>query len=193
MTTQVLNKLTARDYLSMERVAETKSEFFNGEIFAMAGASRKHNQITSNLVRLVGNQIQDRSCSIYSADMKVKVENMDKYTYPDVVLSCEDELFEDENEDVLLSPIIIIEVLSDSTEAYDRGDKFLHYQNIESLKEYILFSQKTYLLEHYIKKSDNQWLYQEYHQLGDKIHLKSVDCFINLDDAYSKVFTKNKI
>ena len=169
-----------------------KSEFYNGEVFAMAGASRKHNQITANLVRLFGNQIQNKPCSVYSADMKVKIEHLNKYTYPDVVLSCNDEIFEDENEDVLLSPQVIIVVLSDSTEAYDRGDKFLHYQNIISLQEYILISQKNYLLEHYVKLAKNEWIYQEYHQLDDKVYCKAVDCFINLNDTYLKVFKKKK-
>jgi Uma2 family endonuclease len=192
MNMQAIKKLTASDYLTIERQAEVKSEYFNGELFAMAGASRKHNQITSNLVRCLGNQLQDKPCSVYSADMKVKIDYLDKYTYPDVVLSCDNEIFEDEYEDVLLTPLVIIEVLSDSTEAYDRGDKFLHYQNIESLKEYILISQKEYLLEHYIRKSKNQWIYQEYHSSENKIYCKSIDSYISLHDVYSKVFMSKK-
>jgi len=188
MTSQAIEKLTAKKYLSMERLADIKSEFYQGEIFAMAGASRKHNQITSNLIRILGNQTENNPCSVYSSDMKVKIEALDKYTYPDIVISCDKEVFEDESEDVLLTPLVIIEVLSESTEAYDRGDKFFHYQKIKSLSEYILVSQKNCLWEHYIKQAEGEWIYHEFHQLDNIVNFKTIDCFVSLSDVYSKVF-----
>ena len=130
-------KLTPGQYLAQERAAETKSEYFNGEIFAMAGASREHNQISSNIVASLSIQLQEKPCSIYSSDMKVRIDQANKYTYPDIVAACEPQRFEDGHTDVLLNPVVIIEILSDSTEAYDRGLKFFHYQRLESLREYL--------------------------------------------------------
>lgn len=120
-------KLTPDEYLAIERQAKLKSEYFDGEMYAMAGASREHNIIVANLIRLLGNQLVEKPCTVYPSDMRVKVTEMGKYTYPDVVVACEEELFEDDHNDILLNPILIIEVLSDNTEAYDRGKKFKHY------------------------------------------------------------------
>jgi Uma2 family endonuclease len=126
MHLQPLVRLTAEQYLSQERQSETKSEYFDGEIFAMAGASREHNQISANLIRVLGNELLEKPCSVYSSDIKVRIEKARKYTYPDLVVACQTECFEDEHRDVLLNPVVIVEILSDSTEAYDRGRKFLH-------------------------------------------------------------------
>ena len=124
--------VTSEQYLRKERQAETRSEYFNGEVFAMAGASREHNQISSDIVISLGTQLAEKTCNIYSSDMRVKIERHNKYTYPDIVISCDKEFFEDENRDVLLNPVVIIEILSDSAEAYDRGLKFFHYKFINS-------------------------------------------------------------
>jgi Uma2 family endonuclease len=179
--------LTAEEYLFQERLSETRHEFFNGEIFAMAGASRRHNQIVSNLTRILGNQLADRPCSVYSSDMKVKIQKLNKYAYPDVLIVCEQQQFEDENEDVLLNPAVIIEVLSDSTEAYDRGDKFLHYQGIPSLAEYLLVSQKTCQIEKFMRQADDTWVYSQSDQINAEIDLRRVDCSLKLQDVYAKV------
>lgn len=135
--------VSSEDYLTQEREAEFKSEYLNGEVYAMAGASRNHNQITSNLVVSLGSQLATEPCGVYVSDMKVRTHTLEtnKYSYPDVVVTCGEELFEDSQGDVLLNPQIIIEVLSNSTEAYDRGLKFFHYQLIPSLQEYLLVSQ----------------------------------------------------
>ena len=171
----------------LERESDTRHEFFNGAVFAMAGASRRHNQLNSNLVRILGNFLADKPYSVYASDMRVKIQKINKYSYPDIVVACLDEEFEDEYEDTLLNPILIIEVLSDSTEAYDRGDKFFHYQQIESFVEYILVSQKSPHVEKFTRQSDNTWLYSEFHALGDTVQLSSIQCRINLADIYEKV------
>ncbi len=118
--------MTAAEYLAAERLSDIRHEFFDGAIFAMAGASKAHNQISSNLVRVIGNALLDKSCNVYSSDMRVKSDRANKYSYPDVVATCKEVRFEGDAEDTLLNPLLIIEILSDSTEGYDRGDKFFH-------------------------------------------------------------------
>lgn len=179
-------QITPEEYLAYERKAEIRSEYMNGEIFAMAGASRNHNRILSNLVRVLGNQLIDKPCSAYSSEMKVKIGKANKYAYPDIVVACDKEEFEDGNEDILLNPIVIIEVLSDSTEAYDRGLKFFHYQFIDSLREYILISQKLYRIEIF-RRQNNSWLYLEIHSINDSLEIGSIECQLAMKDVYLKL------
>ncbi|MBT4836856.1 MAG: Uma2 family endonuclease [Methylococcales bacterium] len=181
------NKMKAEDYLIFERSSELRHEFVDGAIFSMAGASKKHNQISSNLVRMIGNDLLKKPCNIYSSDMRVKNKNVEKYSYPDVVVSCYDENFEDEEEDTLLNPIMIIEILSDSTEAYDRGDKFFYYRQIESFIEYILVSQKSCHVEKYNRQSDNTWLFSEFKVMDDIVELTSINSRLSLRETYDKV------
>lgn len=182
--------LNPEDYLTQERSAEFKSEYYNGSVYAMAGASRKHNQITSNLVVILGGQLASKPCGVYANDMKVRTLTADtnKYSYPDVVVTCGDEKFEGEKDEVLLNPQIIVEVLSDSTEAYDRGLKFFHYQQIPSLQDYLLISQKDIRIEHYQRRSDNQWIYSEYHTPDDVLTLSHIDCTLSVAEVYRRVF-----
>ena len=181
--------LSSENYLQQERLAEFKSEYYNGDIYAMAGASRNHNQITSNLIVSLGRQLEKLPCSVYSSDMKVRTNTADtsKDSYPDVVLSCDKELFEDDKGDVLLNPQIIIEVLSDSTEAYDRGLKFFHYQLIPSLQEYVLVSQHYCRVEHYQRRADKQWIYSEFHSMEDNISLATLTCSLMVSEIYRRV------
>lgn len=187
MLSQPNTKLTPAEYLANERVAEFKSEYLAGETFAMAGASRAHNRIATNLVRILDNQLIDGPCNVYASDMKVSVAQVDKYTYPDIVIACEKEAFEDEHTDVLLNPIVIMEILSESTEAYDRGKKFLHYQMIESLSEYLLISQDVRRVEKFVRQEDGTWIYSEAHELGDVITIDSAKCEMPMVEIYRKV------
>ena len=187
MTAQ--QNITTVEYLRTERESDTKSEYLNGDIFSMAGASRAHNQITSNLVVALAGKLSDRPCSVYVSDMKVrtKTRETNKYSYPDVVVTCGDESFEDENSDVLLNPLVIIEVLSESTEAYDRGLKFFHYQLIPSLRDYLLVTQDYCRVEHYQRRDDNQWVYSEYHDLEDEVQIATLDCIVSTAEIYRRV------
>jgi Uma2 family endonuclease len=185
-------KLTPQEYLAIERKAEIKSEYFAGEMFAMAGASRRHNMIAANVIRALGNQLLDRPCNVYPGDLRVKIPRTGKYTYPDAVVACEPEQFEDEYNDTLLNPAVIIEVLSDTTEAYDRGKKFEHYQRIESLREYILISQYQCRVEQYIRQNDNSWTYREFHERDDVVSIDPINCSLALDDIYAKVDTETE-
>ncbi len=179
--------LAPEEYLEIERKAEFKSEYFNGEMFAMAGAKRSHNRIVSNIIRVIDTQLLERDCNIYPSDMRVKIEKINKYTYPDMVVTCGKEIFEDDQVDTLLNPILIIEILSASTEAYDRGEKFQHYQFIPSLAEYILITQNKIRVEQYVRQSDRTWLYSEYQSLDDVIKLESIACELALKEVYAKV------
>ncbi|KOR30845.1 hypothetical protein TI05_13340 [Achromatium sp. WMS3] len=187
MLAQAITKVTAQEYLLTERASAIKHEFIDGEVFAMAGASKKHNQIASNLVRIIGNQILHKPCSIYSSDMRVKIEKANKYAYPDIVITCENEDFEDKEEDTLLNPIIIIEILSDSTESYDRGNKFFYYRQIDSFIEYILVSQKKFHIEKYTRQTNNSWLYSEFNIIDAQFELSLISCTISLQEVYDKV------
>lgn len=177
------------EYLAFEREAEYKSEYFAGQTFAMAGASRRHNLIVGNMVSELSFQLKGRTCEVYSNDMRVKISATGLYTYPDIAVVCEDIRFEDNHEDTLLNPTVIIEVLSQSTQGYDRGEKFAHYRSLESLCEYLLIAQKIYLVEHYIRQPDNKWLLSETRHLQDRIELPSVSCTLALADIYDKVKT----
>lgn len=181
--------ISTEEYLRAEREAGTKSEYLNGDVFAMAGASRAHNQITSNLVVSLAGKLSERPRSVYVSDMKVrtKTRETNKYSYPDVVVTCGDESFEDDKNDVLLNPLIIIEVLSESTEAYDRGLKFFHYQLIPSLRDYLLVTQDYCRVEHYQRRDDNQWVYSEYHSLDDEVKIATLDCSVSTAEIYRRV------
>ncbi|HEY0379425.1 MAG TPA: Uma2 family endonuclease [Pyrinomonadaceae bacterium] len=187
MSHQRKTSLTPEEYLAVERRSEIKHEYFAGEMFAMVGASKRHNLITANIIRLLGNQLLDRSCNVYPSDMRVKVSATGKYTYPDVVVACEEEEFDDEEKDTLLNPVVVFEVLSESTEAYDRGKKFEQYQNIESLTEYLLVAQEPFRIEHYVRQSNREWRYSEHHTAEDTVRLGVIRCELTLKDVYAKV------
>ena len=178
---------TPEEYLALERKAEYKSEYFNGEIFAMSGASERHNLIVGNVFAALHAQFRNRPCKAYASDMRVKVSATGLYTYPDVIALCEEAQFDDEQKDTLLNPTVIIEVLSPSTEAYDRGENFAHYRKLASLAEYVLVSQDKPHVEHYVRQPDNQWLLSEASRLQDVVHLPSISSTLVLAEIYEKV------
>lgn len=187
MASQPKTPYTPETYLEMDRGSEFKNEYFNGEIFAMTGASRKHSLITFNIALSLGPQLKGRQCEAYVSDMRVKVRSSGLYTYPDVIVICAEPEFEDEQKDTLLNPTLIVEVLSESTEAYDRGKKFEHYQTLKSLSDYILVAQETACVECYIRQGDGNWLYSAYEEIDDTIELASVRCALPLSEVYDKV------
>ena len=178
---------TPEEYLILERQAEYKSEYLNGEIFAMTGASRRHNLVAGNVFASLHNQLRKRPCEIYPSDMRVKVSPTGLYTYPDVVVVCAEPLFDDKQKDTLLNPTVLIEVLSKSTASYDRGEKFAHYRKLDSLTEYLVVAQDKYHVEHYTRQSGNQWLLSETDDIQKTIHLSSIECDLALADIYDKV------
>ena len=179
--------ITAADYLALERQAETKSEYLNGHIYAMGGASRSHNRITVNLTAVLHAQLKRKPCEPFSGDMRVKVNPTGLYTYPDVVVVCGEPRFEDAQVDTLLNPTVIIEVLSDSTEAYDRGGKFAHYRALESLNDYLLVAQDQPRIEHYQRQPDGRWLYSATDGLDAQVEISTIGCVLHLAEVYERV------
>jgi len=188
MQQPALNYITEEEYLSLERESEIRHEYYDGEIFAMSGASRKHNLITANVIRELGNQLRKTPCRVYPSDMRLKIQTTGLYTYPDVMIVCGEEFFSDEKEDILLNPTVIIEVLSDSTESYDRGTKFENYRTLDSLKEYILISQKRKKMERFFRNAQGYWQMTESDEENPQLHLDAAGCELRIEDVYENVF-----
>ncbi len=187
MSTLPKTKYTPEEYLELERAAEYKSEYFNGEIFAMSGASRRHVLIVTNLVREFSLQLKKRDCEVYAADMCVRVSPAGLYTYPDVIVVCGEAKFSDEQKDTLTNPNVLVEVLSEFTKDYDRGGEFEQYRTLESFKEYVLVAQDKPHVEHFMRQPDNRWLLTETNKLEDSIELSSIGCTLALTEIYDKV------
>ncbi|HUS13738.1 MAG TPA: Uma2 family endonuclease [Chloroflexia bacterium] len=186
MVSQPQPRYTPEEYLALERAAPTKSEYLDGTMFAMAGASRQHNTITANLVRHLGNQFAGGPCRVYVSDMRVKVAATGLYTYPDVAAVCGREEFADAQADTLLNPTVIFEVLSPSTEAYDRGLKFAHYWRLASLTDYVLVAQDRVRVEHFTRHGAG-WYVTEITSLDAALQLDSVGCALPLGAIYQNV------
>ena len=178
--------LTPEEYLAFERKATTKHEYLNGQIVAMSGASFAHNFLTMNTANQLYNQLIGGECQVATSDMRVKVTQIDSYFYPDVVVVCGESRAEDDTFDTLLNPTVVVEVLSPPTETYDRGEKFEHYQQIASLKEYVLISQDKIRVEHY-HRQETGWMQTEFRGLEDVLSLLSIGCELRLQDVYRRV------
>jgi Uma2 family endonuclease len=184
---QNVSRVNEAEYLRLERQAETRSEYFDGEIFAMAGGTRAHSLIATNLARELSSQLKTSDGAAYNADLRVKVEATGLVTYPDVSIVCGAQRFLDEQEDTLLNPTVVIEVLSDSTEAYDRGKKFEHIRQISSCREYLLVSQKEPRIEQFIRQSNGEWTLKEAGGLSAEMRLPSLDIVLRLQEVFAKV------
>lgn len=178
-------KLTEAEYLARERRAEFKSEFYRGETFAMAGASREHNTVKENLIVELGARLKGTPCRTYSSDQRVKVSATGLYTYPDIVVVCGRAEFEDQ--DNLLNPVAIIEVLSPATETSDRGAKFRQYQQLPSVQEYVLVSQDEPVVERFVRQPDGTWVLTTWTGLGAEVAFHTVAARIPLADVYRDV------
>ena len=177
---------TPEEYLKFEREAEEKHEFIDGEIVAMAGASREHNIIGTNISSELHFQLKGKTCEIYANDMRVRMRK-ERYGYPDVVVVCGEPRFDDDGFDVLLNPTIIVEILSKSTRFRDKTEKLIAYQKMDSLRECLLVEQTETRVEHYIKQTSKQWLLKIYDDLTETISLESVDCRISLAVIYAQI------
>jgi len=184
---QPVTRLTEAEYLRLERQAETKSEYFEGEMFAMAGGTRPHSLVATNLLRELSARLKDTDCVVYNSDLRVKVEPTGLFTYPDVSVACGRQRFLDAEEDTLLDPIVVIEVLSDSTEAYDRGKKFEHYRQIPTCREFLLVSQKEPRIEQFIRQANGEWTLREAAGLEAEIRLPSLGIVLPLAEVFAKV------
>jgi len=180
-------KLSEAEYLAIEDAAEFKSEFYDGEMFAMAGASLRHNRIKDNLILEIGICLKGGSCHTYSSDMRVKVERTGLYTYPDLIIVCGRPEIDPERKDTLLNPQVIFEVLSKSTESYDRGKKFLNCRRIPALQEYVLVSQDQKLIERFVRQPDGDWLLTTFDDPDGAFTLTFVPVRVPMADVYRGV------
>ena len=199
-TSAAQTRLTPEEYIAFERKAPLdpeiiRHEYVNGELIAMSGASRAHNLIAGNIFGELRTLLRDSSCETYMSDMRVSTSPRASYFYPDVVVVCEEPRFEDDVFDTLLNPIILVEVLSPSTEIYDRGEKFAHYRQLASLQEYVLVAQDKILVEHYRRQEKQEtasitrkdWIFTDFQELEAILPLPSIQCELSLQEIYERV------
>ena len=186
MSSQPHKPLSASEYLEIERKAEYKSEYCGGEMYAMAGATEAHNMLAGNMFGLIHEQFRRRDCRVYGSDMRVAVSPEGLYTYPDVSAVCGELRFLDGHRDTLLNPEVIVEVLSSSTEAYDRGRKFELYRSLESLQQYVLVASDRAHVDVYARTSDGGWVLRSLDGAADSVELDSIGCRIRMSELYEK-------
>lgn len=188
MELRVKNRLSVEEYLDLERQAETRSEFLDGEMFAMSGASLRHNALTMNLGLALQPRLRRQGCRAFSSDMRVRISATDLFAYPDVVVVCGAPELGDAAMDTLLNPKVIFEVLSPTTEGYDRGLKFEHYRLIPSLTDYVLVAQDRVHVDHFLRQADGRWLLEAADTQGASLDLSSLGLSLSLAEIYQDVF-----
>ena len=186
MTSEAASARVGEDeFLAMERASETKHELWDGEVFAMAGASLAHNLIVANVVGTLRETLRDRDCVVLPSDMKVRIPTRSGYAYPDATVVCGEIAFHDDHQDVVLNPLVLVEVLSESTERFDRGRKFAGYRTLPTLQEYLLVSQSQRLIERYHRLDEGRWELAD-HRAG-AIRLSALGVELSVDEVYLKV------
>ncbi len=187
MSAQPNVQVTAAEYLKFDHQSDQKYEYDDGQIYLMAGATPRHNLISASVNFTLYAQLRGKGCFIYSGDMRIKVEKTGLYTYPDMTIVCGQPQYEDTKPPTLLNPTVIIEILSPSTERDDRGKKFQHYRNLDSLQEYILISQSGYRIEKFTKQTDKVWLFREAVGRYETLILSSLNCQLALSEVYDQI------
>lgn len=178
---------TPQEYLAMEAVAEAKSEYLRGEIYAFAGASINHDRIAGNLYIHLNTALKEKKCEAFSSDLRVWIESRQLFTYPEVSVVCGQPEFYENRDDTITNPILIVEVLSESTRDYDRGQKFMLYRASPTLREYVLVDQYCYHVEHFSRNSARKWVLSEYDRPADLLTFPAINFGIALKDIYDKV------
>ena len=185
--TPAIKFISIEEYLFAEEISLEKNEYYKGEIFAMAGASISHNSIVGNSLIEIGGFLRDKSCRVFPSDLRIQIEANTLFTYPDLTIFCNEiEKFENRN-DTAVNPTVIIEVLSKSTQEYDRGTKFNLYRQLSSLNEYIMISSTEVLVERYVKQSDNEWLFTSYNTTEDFFMIESIGLSVAVKTLYRNV------
>lgn len=188
MSTQPKQYYTLEEYFALELANNEKYEFWNGEVFCMSGASLAHNQIAINIGTEARMQLRERGCQVFPSDLRVKVPSYPPYRYPDLTALCGKPKIEKIGGlDMLVNPTLIVEVLSPSTEAFDRGDKFTYYKSIASFNEYLLIAQHRPHVSQFIKQDNGVWTFMEFNALTDKVQCESVPCGLALSEIYRDV------
>ena len=187
MSAQTLHPMSESDYLTFERASTLKHEYYRGQIYAMTGAKEAHNVIAGNTIATLHGQVRYKPCRIYPSDMRVKVLETGLNTYPDITIICGQPHFTDQTRDTVTNPIVIIEILSPSTERYDRGLKFQNYRTVSTLMDYILIAQNQAHVEHYARQETGRWELQEARSKDTSLTITSVEFILRLEDIYDKV------
>lgn len=187
MSTLPKSFITPEQYLELERAAEFRHEYYDGEIVAMSGARESHVLISGNIFAVLRPQLRDRGCRAYVVDMRVRSGTGRAYTYPDVAVACGERQFLDGTRDTLLNPTVIFEVLSPSTERHDRTRKFRHYKSIESLQQYVLVATDSPAIEVFTRSAESEWGWKNGYGLEESIDLESIGCRLALADVYEDV------
>ena len=176
------------DYLAAEReCVDEKHEYVAGQVFAMTGATYNHNLITTNLAAELRQQLKSRPCAVLANDMRLRIQSADACTYPDIVVLCDPPSFHDKRKDVLTDATLVAEVLSPSTEGYERGGKFALYRELPSLRQYVLIAQERYAVDVFTRQADERWLLEAHKDPECLLPLESIDCAVRLDEIYGKV------
>lgn len=185
---------TIQEYLQMERASEEKHEYADGEIFSMVEGTRMHSLITTNTIAEVHTALKGKPCRVYDSNLRVRIPRSPRYMYPDVSIACNELEFDpdDERKETYTNPTLVIEVLSKSTEGYDRGDKFRQYRKIETLREYVMISQDTPAIETCFRDTDGRWVIDSFTEIDGVLHLKSLDVLIPLAEIYAGVTFEKK-
>jgi len=188
MSTQPKQQFTIEEYFALELASEEKYEFWNGEVFCMSGVSLIHSQIEGNAIKELRNQLDTRGCRVFPANLRIKVPIYLPYRYPDLTALCEQpEIEKLGGLDMLVNPALIVEILSPSTEGFDRGDKFTYYKSIPSFSEYLLIAQHRPHVSQFIKQDNGVWTFMEFNALTDKVQCESVPCALALSELYRDV------
>ena len=187
MASNPVTKVTEEQYLAIDRAAEFRSEFLDGEMIAMSGGSMRHADLQANLIGELFAALRGSDCRVYSSDFRVRVSKTRMYAYPDVSVVCGRPVLADERQDILLNPVVIFEILSPSTEKYDRGVKFQHYRTIDSLKGYILVAQDAVRVEHYTRCDDNTWTLRDHQTLQEELKIASIGVSLPLSRIYDRI------
>jgi Uma2 family endonuclease len=187
MSTHAVPYLTPEQYLEIEEANQFRSEYIDGGMFAMAGATRNHGRVVGNAFAILREQLRGRRCEAASTDLRVYCPEGRMFTYPDVVVTCGPDMFLDNRRDTITDATMIVEVLSPSTCNYDRGEKFRYYRSLASFCEYLILAQDEFRAEHHVRQPDGSWLFREYTSPATQIELKSIDCHLHLESLYDRV------
>jgi Uma2 family endonuclease len=187
MSTRPPAFLTEAEYLELERRAETKSEYYHGQMFAMSGGSPTHGEIILNVGSEFRQQLRGKGCHVYSSDVRLRVTPAGLYTYPDVMVVCGDAQFVDDQRDTIMNPVVLVEVLSPSTQVYDQTQKFQLYRSLPSLTDYLIIAQDRPYIEQHTRQPENRWLLSEFKELDQSVPLASIGCTLKLAEVYCMV------
>lgn len=187
MSTLPQRTYSPQEYLEIDRAADTRNEYFRGEIFAMSGGSSRHSLIAANILGELRSALRDKPCTVFTGDLRIGVSASGLYTYPDVSVACGELQFDDKRRDTLLNPVVLVEVLSETTEAYDRGKKFQHYQKLTSLREYLVVGQDAPIVELFSRNDDGTWKLTTINELGGSLIIPAIGVTLPLSEVYAKV------